>query len=114
MCVVPSGMSYTAEENFPRIAGWSIEENNQMKHLVIVGCGDVGIALGHRMRNRLAGSGLRRDRINRRFRCIAADHHRAAPGGLAGKGGLSGVLPAAGRRDAELYRRLYVEGWSMC
>ena len=85
-----------------------------MKHLVIVGCGDVGIALGRRMLE--AGwqvSGLRREpgQLPDGFGRIAADLANAQrPADWPARVDYLVYCPAAGRRDAELYRRLYVEG----
>ena len=85
-----------------------------MKHLVIVGCGDVGIALGRRMLE--AGwqvSGLRREpgQLPDGFGRIAADLANAQrPADWPARVDYLVYCPAAGRRDAELYRTLYVEG----
>src|SRR5690554_6949904 len=85
-----------------------------MKHLVIVGCGDVGIALGRRMLEQgWQVSGLRRDpgQLPEGFGRIAADLTNAQrPADWPAKLDYLVSCPAAGRRDAELYRKLYVEG----
>lgn len=85
-----------------------------MKHLVIVGCGDVGIALGHRMLEQgWQVSGLRRDpaQLPEGFGRIAADLCSVErPAEWPAKVDYLVYCPAAGRRDAELYRSLYVEG----
>ena len=85
-----------------------------MKHLVIVGCGDVGIALGRRMLEQgWQVSGLRRDpdQLPEGFGRIAADLTSAQrPADWPAKVDYLVYCPAAGRRDAELYRKLYVEG----
>lgn len=85
-----------------------------MKHLVIVGCGDLGTALALRMQQHgWQVSGVRRDPsglpegLNR----IAADVTVAdRPAEWPAKVDYLVYCPAAGRRDAELYRRLYIEG----
>ena len=85
-----------------------------MKHLVIVGCGDLGIALGLRMLDLgWQVSGLRRDPavLPEGFGRIAADLTNAeCPEQWPARVDYLVYCPAAGRRDAELYRRLYVEG----
>lgn len=85
-----------------------------MKHLVIVGCGDVGIALGRKMLEQgWQVSGLRRDpgQLPEGFGRIAADLTNAQrPADWPEKVDYLVYCPAAGRRDAELYRKLYVEG----
>ena len=85
-----------------------------MKHLVIVGCGDLGIALGLRMLDLgWQVSGLRRDPavLPEGFGRIAADLTNAErPEQWPARVDYLVYCPAAGRRDAELYRRLYVEG----
>ncbi|MFA5677084.1 MAG: NAD-dependent epimerase/dehydratase family protein [Pseudomonas sp.] len=85
-----------------------------MKHLVIVGCGDVGIALGQRMLEQgWQVSGLRRDPtgLPEGFGRIAADLTSAQrPADWPARVDYLVYCPAAGRRDAELYRQLYVEG----
>ena len=85
-----------------------------MKHLVIVGCGDLGVALGLRMLEQgWQVSGLRRDPavLPEGFGRIAADlTHAERPEQWPAKVDYLVYCPAAGRRDAELYRRLYVDG----
>lgn len=85
-----------------------------MKHLVIAGCGDVGTALGLRMQELgWQVSGLRRDpsSLPEGFGRIAADLSCAeSPADWPAKVDYLVYCPAAGRRDAELYRTLYVEG----
>lgn len=85
-----------------------------MKHLVIAGCGDLGIALGRRMLEQgWQVSGLRRDpsSLPDDFGRIAADLVSAQkPEGWPAKVDYLVYCPAAGRRDAELYRALYIQG----
>lgn len=85
-----------------------------MKHLVIVGCGDLGVALGQRMLQQgWQVSGLRRDpsALPEGFGRIAADLTEAQrPADWPTRVDYLVYCPAAGRRDAELYRRLYLEG----
>src|SRR5690606_41596206 len=85
-----------------------------MKHLVIAGCGDLGVVLGQRMLEQgWQVSGLRRDPsvLPEGFGRIAADLTDAQrpddwPAGV----GYLVYFPAAGRRDADLYRPLDVAG----
>lgn len=85
-----------------------------MKHLVIAGCGDLGMALGQRMLEQgWQVSGLRRDPsvLPEGFGRIAADLTDAQrPADWPAGVDYLVYCPAAGRRDADLYRRLYVEG----
>lgn len=85
-----------------------------MKHLVIAGCGDLGIALGLRMLEQgWRVSGLRRDPsdLPEAFGRIAADLTSAQkPQDWPARVDYLVYCPAAGRRDVELYRTLYVQG----
>ena len=85
-----------------------------MKHLVIAGCGDLGIALGQRMLEQgWRVHGLRRDpsSLPEGFERIAADLARAQkPEDWPARVDYLVYCPAAGRRDAELYRALYIQG----
>lgn len=85
-----------------------------MKHLVIAGCGDLGIALGlHMLEQGWQVSGLRRDPavLPEGFGRITADLTSAErPQEWPAKVDYLVYCPAAGKRDAELYRKLYVEG----
>lgn len=85
-----------------------------MKHLVIAGCGDLGMALGRRMlAHGWQVSGLRRDPtvLPEGFSRIAADLAKAQrPADWPQRVDYLVYCPAAGRRDPGLYRSLYVEG----
>ena len=85
-----------------------------MKHLVIAGCGDLGVALGLRMQELgWQVTGLRRDpsALPENFGRIAADLTDAQrPADWPARVDYLVYCPAGGRRDVELYRRLYVQG----
>ncbi len=85
-----------------------------MKHLVIAGCGDVGTALAERMLQRgWQVSGLRRDPsgLPAGIGRIAGDLTAAQqPNGWPAQVDYLVYCPAAGKRDPELYQRLYVDG----
>ena len=77
-----------------------------MKQVVIAGCGDVGTALAERLRARgWRVYGLRRDtsKLPEGIEPISADAWPDKIDYLVS-------CPAAGKRDPELYRKLYVEG----
>ena len=85
-----------------------------MKHVVIVGCGDVGTALAERLLQ--CGwqvSGLRRDpsTLPDGIGRIAADlTNPQKPADWPDKVDYLVYCPAAGRRDPDLYQSLYVDG----
>ena len=85
-----------------------------MKHVVIAGCGDVGTALAERLLARgWQVSGLRRDpsALPDGIGRIAADLTQPEkPAAWPDKVDYLVYCPAAGRRDPELYQRLYVDG----
>jgi len=85
-----------------------------MKHLVIAGCGDIGTALAHRLRQRgWRVFGLRRDTsaLPEGVEPISADLTCAdKPAQWPDKVDYLVYCPAAGNRDAQLYQQLYVQG----
>ncbi|MEH6492000.1 NAD-dependent epimerase/dehydratase family protein [Halopseudomonas sp.] len=85
-----------------------------MKQVVIAGCGDVGTALGLALHARgWQVYGLRRDPslLPEGILPIAADLTQPAkPADWPAKVDYLVYCPAAGKRDVELYQRLYVEG----
>lgn len=85
-----------------------------MKQVVIAGCGDVGIALAERLRARgWRVFGLRRSTsaLPEGIEPIAADLTQAdKPDAWPDRIDYLVYCPAAGKRDPELYRTLYVEG----
>lgn len=85
-----------------------------MKHLVIAGCGDVGTALAKRMLQQgWQVSGLQRDPsgLPEGIGRIAGDLTDAQPpSDWPAKVDYLVYCPAAGRRDPELYQRLYIDG----
>jgi len=85
-----------------------------MKQVVIAGCGDVGIALAQQLLARgWQVYGVRRDpaQLPEGITPIAADLTQAAkPADWPAKVDYLVYCPAAGKRDAELYQKLYVEG----
>lgn len=85
-----------------------------MKQVVIAGCGDVGTALGLQLLARgWQVYGLRRDpaKLPEGILPIAADLTQAEkPADWPAKVDYLVYCPAAGKRDAELYQKLYVEG----
>ncbi|QJD59663.1 SDR family oxidoreductase [Pseudomonas sp. gcc21] len=85
-----------------------------MKQVVIAGCGDVGTALGERLVARgWKVFGLRRNTsdLPDSIQPIAADLTQPdKPGDWPDKVDYLVYCPAAGKRDPELYRKLYVEG----
>ena len=85
-----------------------------MRQVVIAGCGDLGSALAERLLQQgWAVYGLRRDvsRLPEGVSPIAADLTLdECPADWPGKVDYLVYCPAAGRRDAELYQRLYVQG----
>jgi nucleoside-diphosphate-sugar epimerase len=85
-----------------------------MKQVVIAGCGDLGSALASRLMSRgFKVYGLRRnpDALPAGVEPIAADlTDPARPAGWPARVDYLVYCPAAGQRDADLYRRLYVEG----
>ncbi|WP_172830685.1 NAD-dependent epimerase/dehydratase family protein [Halopseudomonas sabulinigri] len=85
-----------------------------MKQVVIAGCGDVGSALGLQLQARgWQVYGLRRDpsALPDGILPIAADLTQATkPADWPAKVDYLVYCPAAGKRDAALYQRLYVEG----
>lgn len=85
-----------------------------MKQVVIAGCGDVGIALAGRLLARgWKVFGLRRDtsRLPEGIEPITADLTCPdKPDGWPAKIDYLVYCPAAGKRDPELYRKIYVEG----
>ncbi|WP_442908994.1 NAD-dependent epimerase/dehydratase family protein [Halopseudomonas sp.] len=85
-----------------------------MKQVVIAGCGDVGTALGLQLHARgWQVYGLRRDptSLPAEITPVAADLTQPEkPPGWPTKVDYLVYCPAAGKRDAEVYQRLYVEG----
>src|SRR5690606_658892 len=85
-----------------------------MKHLVIAGCGDLGVALGQRMLEQgWQVSGLRRDPsvLPEGFGRIAADLTDAQrPADWPARVDYLVYAPAAGRGEADRSRGRYVEG----
>ncbi|WP_150305877.1 SDR family oxidoreductase [Pseudomonas saliphila] len=85
-----------------------------MKQVVIAGCGDVGTALAERLLARgWKVFGLRRNTssLPDTIQPIAADLTMPdKPEGWPDKIDYLVYCPAAGKRDPELYRKLYVEG----
>ncbi|MFN3582255.1 MAG: NAD-dependent epimerase/dehydratase family protein [Pseudomonas sp.] len=85
-----------------------------MKQVLIVGCGDLGTALGLRLAQRgWAVTGLRRapSGLPPEITPLAADLLQdVKPADWPTKVDYLIYCPAAGNRDAELYQRLYVEG----
>ncbi|WP_304639287.1 SDR family oxidoreductase [Pseudomonas sp.] len=85
-----------------------------MKQVVIAGCGDVGSALAERLRSRgWKVYGLRRapQALPEGIEPIVADlTEPARPANWPQRVDYLVYCPAAGKRDAELYRRLYVQG----
>lgn len=85
-----------------------------MKQVVIAGCGDIGTALAHRLRQRgWRVFGLRRDTsvLPEGVEPIAADLTCAdKPAQWPDKVDYLVYCPAAGKRDAQLYQQLYVQG----
>lgn len=85
-----------------------------MKQVVIAGCGDVGVALARRLDARgFKVYGLRRDTAGLPgwIEPIAADlTDPQRPAGWPARVDYLVYCPAAGKRDAELYQRLYVQG----
>lgn len=85
-----------------------------MKQVVIAGCGDVGTALGLQLHARgWQVYGLRRGptSLPAEITPVAADLTQPEkPPGWPTKVDYLVYCPAAGKRDAEVYQRLYVEG----
>lgn len=85
-----------------------------MKHVVIAGCGDVGTALALQLLARgWQVYGLRRDptQLPEGITPIAADLTQPEkPADWPAKVDYLVYCPAAGKRDAELYQKLYVDG----
>lgn len=85
-----------------------------MKHLLIAGCGDLGIALAQRMLARgWQVTGLRRDptALPAGVTPLAADLCQdAQPADWPARVDFVVYCPAAGKRDAALYHQLYVKG----
>lgn len=85
-----------------------------MKQVLIAGCGDLGTALGLRLIEQgWQVTGLRRDPscLPAGITPLAADLLQDdKPAGWPAKVDYLIYCPAAGKRDAELYQRLYVEG----
>ena len=85
-----------------------------MKQVLIVGCGDLGTALGLRLAQRgWQVTGVRRDpsAFPAEITPLAADLLKdEKPAAWPAKVDYLIYCPAAGNRDAELYQQLYVEG----
>lgn len=85
-----------------------------MKHVVIAGCGDVGTALAERLVQRgWKVYGLRRntDALPAFIEPLPADlTSLEQPAAWPAKVDYVVYCPAAGKRDPELYQKLYVEG----
>lgn len=85
-----------------------------MKQVLIAGCGDLGTALGQRLAQRgWLVTGLRRDPsgLPEGIQPLTADllqEHK--PEDLPSQVDYLVYCPAAGKRDAQLYQQLYVEG----